>query len=545
MSVLIYNPNGTTGYTCRLTSADGKSLRLHRSDGEDESTVDGDDKLISNRTLVGGLESFARNELEYRRSRQKNQKKLLRKSAQQSEDLIKSLVDLTDHVGTETTRGFCSECLDSTAHRKVTRWMVPAAYLCASCGTSTTECFVPGCDHMARRSSRQIGLARYCAQHRHEIPSFQRLDTTLVAIDKYEPWLEFDSRNVKRLATIAAGALGGALLIGPAFFVAAPAIGGSIGAWTGLSGAAATSHGLALLGGGAVSAGGLGMAGGTAVVTAVGASLGTGLGASVTSAYVGDDDSFGIDLVEAGDGAPVIFSSGFLTEDEDGWGRWEEIIRSRYPGRPVYRVRWGAKELKDLRALVGRGAGSGSALSAVARFAARASRTAATKFGVLGGLITSYELAKNPWSVARTRAEMTGAVLADLIARTETERFVLVGHSLGARVMMEATRTLTTKDGPPRLEDVHLLGAAIDSGLDLRSLETAVAGHVYNYWSKNDAVLSRGYRSIQRGEHAAGAEGFAQKSTVVRNRNVSRMVRDHSGYVAEVTLESLDTDTEA
>jgi pimeloyl-ACP methyl ester carboxylesterase len=536
MSVLEYKPNGTAGYTCELISAGGRSLRLHRPDGE-ESTVEGDDHLTANRTLVGGFESFARNEHGSRRSRHEEQKKLLRKSAQQSADLIKSLVDLTDHAGTEMTAGFCSGCLESSDHRKVTRRMVPVAYLCTSCGAATTTCAVPGCEHLARRSSRQVGLARYCAEHRHEIPSFERLDTLLPTIDQYESWLEFDSRNAKRIATIAAGALGGALLIGPAFLAAAPAIGGSIGAWSGLSGAAATSHGLAVLGGGAISAGGFGVAGGTAVVTAVGASLGTGLGASVTSAYVGDDDSFGIDLVAPGQGAPVIFSSGFLTQDEDGWGRWEGIIRARYPDRPVYRVRWGAKELKNLRGLVIRGSSGGTTLSVIARTAAHATRKAASRFGVLGGLITSYELAKNPWSVARTRAEMTGAVLADLIARTETEQFVLVGHSLGARVMMETTRTLATKDGPPRLEDVHLLGAAIDCDLDVRSLETAVSGTIYNYWSKNDAVLTRGYRSIQRGEHAAGAAGFALRSTALKNRNVSRLVKDHSAYVAEVSLE--------
>ena len=53
--------------------------------------------------------------------------------------------------------------------------------------------------------------------------------------------------------------------------LAAPAIGGLIGAAMGLYGAAATSAGLALLGGGAVAAGGLGMAGGTAFIIGGGA----------------------------------------------------------------------------------------------------------------------------------------------------------------------------------------------------------------------------------------------------------------------------------
>jgi hypothetical protein len=66
--------------------------------------------------------------------------------------------------------------------------------------------------------------------------------------------------------------------------VAAPAIGGAVGAGAmGLSGAAATSAGLAALGGGSLASGGLGMAGGTAVLGALGGFGGAGLGAAATS----------------------------------------------------------------------------------------------------------------------------------------------------------------------------------------------------------------------------------------------------------------------
>ena len=74
------------------------------------------------------------------------------------------------------------------------------------------------------------------------------------------------------VAGVTIGAVGGWAL--------APAIGGALGAGAGLSGAAAVSHGLALLGGGALASGGAGMAGGIALVAAMGAGFGglTGLG---------------------------------------------------------------------------------------------------------------------------------------------------------------------------------------------------------------------------------------------------------------------------
>lgn len=61
--------------------------------------------------------------------------------------------------------------------------------------------------------------------------------------------------------------------------LAAPLVGASIGAASGLSGAAATSAGLAALGGGSLAAGGFGVAGGTAVLTGVSAFAGAGAAA--------------------------------------------------------------------------------------------------------------------------------------------------------------------------------------------------------------------------------------------------------------------------
>lgn len=62
------------------------------------------------------------------------------------------------------------------------------------------------------------------------------------------------------------------------------------------------------------------------------------------------------------------------------------------------------------------------------------------------------------------RAQLVGMLadaLPDGVARTDTGAYVLIGHSLGARVMAVATETLGTRSGPPRIQTAHLLGAAI------------------------------------------------------------------------------------
>jgi len=72
--------------------------------------------------------------------------------------------------------------------------------------------------------------------------------------------------------------VGGAIVVGLGGFWAAPAVGGYLGAAAGLWGAAATAHGLALLGGGTLAAGGLGMAGGMWLMTGVGIAIGAQVG---------------------------------------------------------------------------------------------------------------------------------------------------------------------------------------------------------------------------------------------------------------------------
>ncbi len=73
---------------------------------------------------------------------------------------------------------------------------------------------------------------------------------------------------------IALFGISGVIALGTGGFLLAPLIGTTIGMAAGLSGAAATSHGLAILGGGSLAIGGMGMAGGMWVVAGTGATIG-------------------------------------------------------------------------------------------------------------------------------------------------------------------------------------------------------------------------------------------------------------------------------
>jgi len=457
---------------------------------------------------------------------------------------VQWIADVADDLSQlDVETGWCSACFIKADHLKSNR---PAGqlpvYVCRSCGSPTLECVAVACDNMAVRDRGAIRVPQFCAEHKHAITGFEKAQSTFGELHDYEDYLKYEKPNLDRTSKLA---LAGAFAVGlaiPTGFLSAPALGGalgSIGVFGGLSGAAATSHGLALLGGGAIAAGGLGVAGGTAVVTGIGAAVGGTLGASVANAYLREDKSFRIELLRPGKGGvPVLVANGFLTDGVgEKWGGWKPIVDKRYPDSPVYRIRWGSKELADIGVF-----GVDALGKAGANLLARIAAATATKAGarvlgnVVGPAMLAADLAKNPWHVAKSRADKTGAVVGDLLARTDAESYVLIGHSLGARVMVVAAQVLGTKLGGPRIDAAHLLGAAIGAKSNWDSFTSAVDDAVYNYHSNNDNVLKHIYRATQLGEVAAGVAGFSPASDKLRNVDVSSRVSSHFKYQGNVDL---------
>ncbi len=537
MATLTYTPVKATGFRCTLSSTIGTKLTVVQTSPDEPDQLEGDLGLRNNEAIVENLTAYANHEFMARRARNDEKRDSYRKQSTRYEEVCLALCEMVEDAGLDGPTAWCSACFQRAEHRKVKGMTRPTpAFLCTRCGAPTTPCLAPHCSNFANRPLRKVSAPAFCAEHRHDIPAFGRLDQPLDSLEDYAEWLRFEKRNIRRLTQVTMGVVGGAVVLAPAAFFAAPAIGGVIGSMSGLSGAAATSHGLAWLGGGSIASGGLGMAGGTAVVTATGVGLGGRLGAVITSSYVSADDSFAIERLEGGTGTPVVFISGFLTEKDTEWEDWRGLIRARYPAAPIYRLRWGAKELAAIGALVGVGVAGQGLRRVVIKQGLRASKLVGPKLGPLSAAFTAAGLASNPWSVAHARAGMTGAALADLIERTE-DRFILVGHSLGGRVAVTAAQALGTRAGSePRLESVHLLGAAVQQGGDWQTLNDAVADTVWNYWSRNDQVLGIAYKAARAGAVAVGRAGFESAFPRIKDRDVSRQVPRHTAYVEHVKL---------
>ena len=494
--------------------------------------------LRNNQTLVNNAWAFAKFTYQSVTLRGQEEQKNAAKQAKAYREIVEWIADLADDVELGTEEGWCSSCFKKTKHRKGKRptGQLPA-YLCKYCGSPTLSCAYPPCENMAVRERGPLRVPRYCAEHSHRIPGFEKADRKMDSLVDYRDFLEYEKPNLGRSTKLVGVGITGAALLAPAALLAAPAIGGAIGTLVGgYTGAAASSYGLALLGGGAVAAGGMGMAGGTVVVTAAGGALGGALGASVTNAYVREDKSFHIEMLQGGEGPPVIVCNGFLSESGHGWGEWKELITKRYPHSTVYRVHWGAKELKDLGVLAGYGAVQAAAPTMLKQAAMHATKEGASMLGPLAPFLVGTSLAKNPWHVARNRADKTGVVVADLLARTNEESYVLVGHSLGARVMVVAAQTLATKQDGPRVECAHLTGAAIGAKSDWTSLTGRVNDAIYNYYTSNDNVLKYLYGVAQGGQKAAGLVGFQPNPPKLKNIDVSAHVDRHSDYFSNVTL---------
>ncbi|MDX9797218.1 MAG: DUF726 domain-containing protein [Sulfurimonadaceae bacterium] len=446
----------------------------------------------------------------------------------------------------EEINSYCSWCFEkTTVTLKEKNNFSRNIYVCNNCNKEVVKCRV--CDNKAKYSKNKnddVGVwsNSFCSVHEGLISKFETLNWSLNTIGEYRDILERDERDYKKICTTAAFTIGGAAVLAPAALLAAPAVGGAIGtSMLGLSGAAATNAGLATLGGGALAAGGAGMAGGVAVVTAAGSALGGRYGAIISSSYFGDIDGFEIVRIQPGKGPSVLCIDGFLTEgDKKAGQKWLDAIEDKYKNNTIYHIRWESKKLAELAKLASCILAKGKVTDSTISMALSATKVAAKKILPIGLAIQALGLLDNPWSVASLKAYQTGAVLADIIARTDKE-YILIGHSLGARVIYSCLSSLKTKDSI-YIKEAHLLGGAVNNTVinddssnervNWNGINKAVSDKIYNYYSKNDDVLKYLYTvgesvKFENGDPIGRNE---INSDYITNIDVSDYISGHTKY---------------
>ena len=404
---------------------------------------------------------------------------------------------------------YCSWCYGKTRHRLVERnYLSRNEYQCTKCKNFTVQCRF--CQNMATYKPneeeadgfygklKEGWASECCAEHDGTIPNFERLDMKLDDIEDYEEVFRRTKWNLARAGKIGGAVVGSAVVFAPLSFFAAPAIASTLGS-LGLLGAAGTGTAISTLHGAALTSaslaaigGGYGMAGGVVLVTAAGTALGARKGAVIANNYFGAVKDFDITQVRDGKNPPVIFINGFLSQKEPRKDKeWKKAVKQDFGKHAWYQTNWESKNLYEIGKLISGEGGLAAFKAFVTKMAKRASKKAGSKINPLNWATMVADLFGNPWHSAMVKACMTGLLLADIIARSKTRTgFILMGHSLGARVAYYCLEALSTKDRK-YIKDVYLLGGAVDRKDDDGWVKaaSAVKGNIYNCYSRNDDVL--------------------------------------------------------
>ncbi|KAJ9362315.1 hypothetical protein C8Q69DRAFT_158938 [Paecilomyces variotii] len=226
-----------------------------------------------------------------------------------------------------------------------------------------------------------------------------------------------------------------------------------------------------------------------------------------------------------------------VTIGVSGWAHEEDdiVIPWRVIGKDseTFALRWELKSLLKLGNAI-----SAFVTSAAWSFAGKEILSRTVFAGIMSavmlpvGLLKIASVVDNPFSVAKSRADKAGEVLADaLINKAQGERPVtLIGYSLGSRVIYSCLQSLAKRHAYGLVESAILMGSPVPSDTrQWRRMRTAVSGRLVNVFSEKDAVLGFLYRgaSIQLG--VAGLQRV-QGLPGVENVNVSDIVSGHLRY---------------
>ncbi|KAJ5923777.1 hypothetical protein N7454_009022 [Penicillium verhagenii] len=148
------------------------------------------------------------------------------------------------------------------------------------------------------------------------------------------------------------------------------------------------------------------------------------------------------------------------------------------------------------------------------------------------GLMKVARVVDNPFSVAKSRADKAGEILADaLINKVQGERPVtLIGYSLGSRLIFSCLQSLAKHGEHGLVESVILMGSPTPSDAKYwRRIRSVVSGRVVNAYSENDSVLAFLYRTSSM---QLGIAGLQKVENVpgVENIDVSEMISGHLRY---------------
>ena len=224
----------------------------------------------------------------------------------------------------------------------------------------------------------------------------------------------------------------------------------------------------------------------------------------------------------------TIAISGWLLEKEEVLTPWRVLNESA----EVFALRFELETLMKLGQSIHTMNSNNAYGYAQSAFATRAAYTELSSAIWPLALVKIARVVENPFSLAKSRAEKAGKVLAEaLINRTQGERPVtLVGYSLGARVIWSCLITLAERKAFGLVESAVLIGSPSPSDISTwRLMRTVVSSRLVNVYSTNDYLLAFVHRASSLQYGVAGLAPVPGLSGV-ENFDVSDTVSGHLRY---------------
>ncbi|KAK7741728.1 hypothetical protein SLS53_004791 [Cytospora paraplurivora] len=362
-----------------------------------------------------------------------------------------------------------------------------------------------------------------------------------------------DENSTARKWKVGLGAVAGAVLIGVTGGLAAPLLAAGVGSVMGGLGLGATA-----------TAGYLGaLAGSAPLVGVLFGAYGGRMTGQIIDEYAKEVEDFAFvpvnkpSLMQWGKHEDkdtrhlrvAVAISGWLVDKDEVVLPWK-VISGR--STEAFALRW------ELSALLRLGSALNAYIKSYAWGYVKKEIISRTIFATLASALTlPYGLAKasrlidNPFSVAMSRSDKAGRVLADaLINKVQGERPVtLIGYSLGARVIYTCLNELAKRKAFGLVESVCLLGAPVPSDpIEWRRIRSVVAGRVVNVYSTKDFILAFLYRTNSLQYGVAGLQAI-QDVQGIENVDVSDLVEGHTQYrflvgsiLQKLQLEDIDAE---
>lgn len=145
------------------------------------------------------------------------------------------------------------------------------------------------------------------------------------------------------------------------------------------------------------------------------------------------------------------------------------------------------------------------------------------------------------WKNAKNNSEKYSLELIDFIKNEKNNnpniKINLYGHSLGANVIHHTLNKLTYDK--VHVNDIYLFGGASKNCKDSWNTSLYACDNIYNFYSKNDDVLSYLFKFVEIGDEPIGLTPIIKKnineiSGNLYNFDISSFVKNHSSYIGNL-----------